>query len=62
MAIIKFKDKIFHAEPQWEEMIYTTDFTHTTSQPMIHKYYIDDVEVTKEYFENEYRKMPDDLF
>ena len=56
MAIIKFKDKIFHAEPQWEEMLAPTDFT-STPQAWIYKYYINEVEVAKEHFDSEYKKM-----
>ncbi len=54
MAIININGKVFHAEPQWEEWLLNTDFTKT-ADAYLHKYYIDDVEVTKELFEEEYK-------
>jgi len=60
MAKITIKGKVFHAIPQWEEYLEDTDFTSTERKPYLHRYYIDDVEVTKDDFENQYKAILND--
>ena len=47
--------KKFHTEALWEDN-YPTDFTSLEEQPILYRYFIDGVELTKDKFEAEYNK------
>ena len=56
MINIAVDGRVFSVEADWSKCADTTDFTSTEPHLMLGKYYIDGVEVTKEYFESEFSK------